>query len=465
MTDFRSMYDVCGDLQAFYDKHVRLGTERRNDLAGKRDLNIQRVKNGLDKMAAETGRARPHPYGWLNQGGYAMHTLNQDPQDASDYDIDVALFFRKDALPTGALDARKRICEALSKSGANFSKDPEARTNAVTVYYGEGYHLDFAVFRTFEENGITRYEHASTDWTARDPAAVTAWFQKQVDERSPKEIPGLYKPTVAPGQLRRIVRFAKWFCRSRSSWCLPGGMVVTSLVSEVGVYQASSSRDDRALYDTLVALRDRLKRQLAVFNPVDGMEITARSGVLKEVERLRDRLDENIPKLDVLFRSDCTRAQARSAWDWIFSHDYWASKEIARKSLVEASDALASWFVEISCGVADSEGGRLRSYYRSGNGVLPKGLALHFTVARTNAPSDAEFTWICRNEGDEASDDGQLSWQKPGRELWTTTQYKGTQRMTCRVSRNGVTLTEKAHVVRIARGPVQGLFARRSYPR
>lgn len=45
------MYDVSADLKTFYDKHVRLGSERRKQLADYRDLNISRLKNGLDDLA------------------------------------------------------------------------------------------------------------------------------------------------------------------------------------------------------------------------------------------------------------------------------------------------------------------------------------------------------------------------------------------------------------------------------
>lgn len=75
-----TMFDLSADLQIFYDKHVRLGSERRKKLAEHRDLNIIRLKNGLDDLAVESKRPRPHPYDWQNQGGYAMHTLNQDPR-------------------------------------------------------------------------------------------------------------------------------------------------------------------------------------------------------------------------------------------------------------------------------------------------------------------------------------------------------------------------------------------------
>jgi hypothetical protein len=90
-----TMFDLSADLQIFYDKHVRLGGDRRKKLADHRDLNIVRLKNGLDDLAEESKRPRPHPYDWQNQGGYAMHTLNQDPRDDNDYDIDVALLFER----------------------------------------------------------------------------------------------------------------------------------------------------------------------------------------------------------------------------------------------------------------------------------------------------------------------------------------------------------------------------------
>ena len=96
-----------------------------------------------------------------------MHTLNR----SDEYDIDVALIFRKVDLPADPLDARQLVRDALLKKCTNFAKEPEARTNAVTVWYQVGYHLDFAVFRTWTEQGwlgpVTKIEHASSAWQPR----------------------------------------------------------------------------------------------------------------------------------------------------------------------------------------------------------------------------------------------------------------------------------------------------------
>jgi hypothetical protein len=156
----------------FYKNHIRLEGDEVKKLAEYRDININRLKSGLDKLGEAQGTKFPyHQYDW-NQGGYAMHTLNQHPDNA--YDIDVALVFKKEHLPGSALEARKRIADAFIKVGGNFSKEPGARTNAVTVWYAEGYHVDFAIYRTYTDIfGSTVIEHAGPDWTPRDPVEVT----------------------------------------------------------------------------------------------------------------------------------------------------------------------------------------------------------------------------------------------------------------------------------------------------
>ena len=461
------MFDVSADLKTFYDTHVRLGFTRRSDLAAKRDLNLNRLNEGLDALAVKTGRARPRPQTWLNQGSYAMHTLNQDPGDENDFDIDVGIIFRKDDLPAGALEARQRVRDALLEKCTNFLKEPVARTNAVTVSYADGYHVDFAVYRRWEDAyGKPITEHASIEWTPRNPSGLNEWFADTVRDLSPADTNfagGFGSVKVASGQFRRVTRWLKWFCKSRDTWSLPGGMVVSALLAETGVFIACRTRDDRALYDTLKALHGRLMRHCEVSNPLGGSKLTDRTEVYNQVTRLRDRLGVHLPKLDVLFRADCTRTRARSAWCAIFNHSYWRDAELVESALAKdaGTEVALPYRVSVTCGLANNEGGRVYRTYPSGGVMLSKGIALNFSVASTNVPPPYSVRWICNNVGDEATEDGQVSWEKSGSSIWTSTSFKGTHRMTCQILSDGTVLAEARHVVKIGTGGGR-VFGRRS---
>lgn len=247
-----------------------------------------------------------------------MHTLNQHRKD--EYDIDVAVIFEEAALPATALDARKRVADALLKTGGNFRKKPEVRTNAVTVWYGDGAHVDIAVYRRVTNFFGEKLEHAGPKWQRRDPEAVTKWFLRQVDEKQPG-----FWPSVAGGQLRRVVRWVKAFCRSRVSWeDLPGGMIITALVVEL--YRADRNRDDVALYKTIRAVLERLRVSRNVDNPVDtSISLTSKPVIQAQMKALQEKLEWVWPELTTLEGKDCTREQAFRVWRRFFNHEFWGA--------------------------------------------------------------------------------------------------------------------------------------------
>jgi hypothetical protein len=305
-------------MTSFYHQHVRLSKDERGELAVRRDTNLKRLNAGLDKMSEADGQLYAHPIRYCDQGSYPVHTLNQRPEN--DYDLDVAIIFRKDDLPSSARDARKRVERAFVTAGGNFKKPPKARTNAVTVWYAEGYHIDFAVYRESEaEYGATVTEHASADWKVRDPIEITEWFKRMVRERSPSKEAGA---TVEDGQFRRVVRLLKAFARSREDWGLPGGMIISKLTAEC--YCADYHRDDAALHQTMSTIRTRLLSNVQVYDPIHtDQKLTYKDAFVRQVEQFRDRLGEALDQLAVLFQGDCTRPQAMNSWYWVFQHDFW----------------------------------------------------------------------------------------------------------------------------------------------
>lgn len=437
------MFDCSTQLATFYKDHVRLGADRRKMLADHRDANLARLSAGLVKIGEEDEKAYDDFVDSFNQGSYAMHTLNQHPDN--DYDIDVGVLFEADDLPASPLDARKRVARAIASMGDGFAKEPEPRTNAVTVWYAAGHHVDFAVYRRRTlDGGGTVIEHAGTEWKARDPLEVNQWFAQRVASASPKADAGA---TVEGGQLRRIVRFAKAFANSRSGWNLPGGMVVSTLVAEC--YRAHPHRDDVALYDTLAALLSRLQRTTIVMNPVEAAsELTGKSEVKNQVERMRDRLAENLPKLAILSDQKCTEGQARSAWDWIFNHEFWA-KEVTKSAQLDAAGRVLPLSIDV--GVTTHRDGPIRFAYR--DKPLPKSMWLKFSVVKPPVPPPYMVRWLVRNEGDEAAAADQLTHETNGANQtvqWESTAYKGKHQMICELKKDGVLVARGVKQIKVA---------------
>jgi hypothetical protein len=438
-------YDCTKDFQQYYDNHVRLSSERKK-LAEVRDTNLQRIREGLADLENETKKPHPSFSDSKNQGGYAMHTLNQAADN--DYDIDVALVFESDDLPDDPGEAKLRVRDALRRRATNFVTEPEARTNAVTVWYEEGYHVDFAIYRRRSTAWSTITEHASSTWIAREPLEVSDWFCGQVDDKSPAESFWQSDLKVGPKQMRRIVRFIKRFCKSRASWNLPGGMIITTLVNEV--YQPDRSRDDISLRSTLTRIQSRLEQSLEIMSPVrPEQELTASEKHKKQVERLLKKLNQFLPKLAVLDEPLCTEEKARNAWNFIFNHEFWKQKsaqDMSEGAEVRALPDVAT----IQCGLSYKDSKIVYKSYPTGAYMLPKGLGLKFSIKSSSVPTPYAVTWKAENEGDEAQEGGQLTWTRNEPICWTSTQYRGTQRMRAEIWKDGKLRAKSTHVVRIA---------------
>ena len=314
------MYDCHKDILAYHNEEVTLSKTEQDEMRKRRDTNRQRLKAGLER----DGETAPSEF--KSQGSYAHRTMVQQPD--KDYDIDDGVYFWKDNLegPNGgdktSLDAKKMVQKALDD--AQFNKSPEVRTNCVRVYYNKGYHLDVPVYRKVKTTNLSGeeeiyFELASSDWKEADPAEVTRWFQSENESQSPD--------TTNGRQLRRQTRLNKAFARSRESWrprIATGFMITTLIVNEC--YRANVDREDKALYDTMMAMRNRLKRDLEIQHPIVEGENLTKDSDEGRTKFLLEKLDWAIDKLDVLFKTDCTQSQALKAWDKVFDTTFFSDR-------------------------------------------------------------------------------------------------------------------------------------------
>jgi len=316
------MIDCSKEITEFHDKHVRLTKAQTEKLAGYREANKDRVESGLSK------NDDPLPTRHINQGSYAMHTINQHA--SNDYDIDIGVIFNKDDLVGSqgadktALDSRKMVLNAAENK--KFNTPPELKKNCVRVHYNEGHHVDIPVYReTINEHSKDLIELASSTWTESDPEAVTKWFNKSAIDKSPDETNGR--------QMRRIVRLLKFWAKSRSSWNMPTGFIISKLVDEKFV--SAENRDDKSLYKTMKQIKDRLSLFKTVYHPIIKDELIS-EGKEAAIEAFTDRLGTAIDDLSILDDEDCTKQEALKAWKRFFNHDYFSEK---MKSMAAAAVA------------------------------------------------------------------------------------------------------------------------------
>lgn len=344
------MFDCAADICAYHKDEVTLPKADQDSMRSRRDANRKRLRDGLRNAG------KPAPSEFIKQGSYAMKTMLRDSDN--DYDIDDGVYFWREDLvgDRGAemtsLQARWMVRDAIDDG--SFKAPPQVRGNCVRIFYEKGYHVDVPVYRKDEDDdGYMVYELASASgWKRSDARDVTGWF---VDCRA----------ASADGtQLRRLVRLLKKLARSRSSWKGPilSGFGITVLAVEC---QRLRSREDKALYDTMQAIRDRLNRSLVVAHPVTPDDSITNGTDDAKARMLRNKLDQALGWLAPLFEWDCTRERALACWDKVYNTTYFSERgeEEARAAVsyvapAATSAALIGLGSSASAAVLSSGGGR-----------------------------------------------------------------------------------------------------------
>lgn len=302
-------YNANKHLLSFHDERVVVDDDTLSVARNRRTANRERLQKGL--AAAK----EPQPIQHVPQGSYAMRTMVKAESETSD--IDDGVVFDRAALrgtrggDRTANDAKEMVRAAVAASDA-FKTPPEVRGNCVRVYYADGFHVDMPVYREYEAEGTTVKELASTgSWKASAPEDITEWFTGQVHAKSPDKANGR--------QMRRMVRLLKAWTKSRTSWAMPTGFILTVLADEA--YYLNSAwldRDDLALLTVMRYIRSRLQLDERVYRPVSPREEITREATLGRVRKLRDELEFAIEELSKIERSDCDELMALKALRDVF---------------------------------------------------------------------------------------------------------------------------------------------------
>ena len=113
-----------------------------------------------------------------------------------------------------------------------FNKQLDYKKNCVRIYYKDGHHVDMPIYKEYkDENDKTIHKLASSEWEESEPKSINRWFKEQKKQKV---------------ELKKLVQFIKKWSRSRESWNLPSGLILTILTDEE--YTSNYTRLDEKLY-------------------------------------------------------------------------------------------------------------------------------------------------------------------------------------------------------------------------
>lgn len=454
------MYDLSSKFNSFYASYVVLSQEEQTKLHQKKELNIQRLNDGLKEYNKEYKTS----YSVVDhcvQGSVNMSTVVQN--ENSDYDIDVAIVFDADDLDNiGPQAMRNAIANALRRKTKQFNAEPEVKTSCVRIKYSDGYHIDFAIYRRSYDywTDSYKYEHAGAEWQERELKGLSEWFKTQNNN--------------SDGKLRKVVRLSKMFCKSRKSWKnMPSGLIQTVLCDEklITYYE----RIDELFYHTMKGIVDRLSMDKSVAAPVDnGRNLTPRKSDQNKMTNWYNRLKSKLEDLEILFDDKCTEEDAIQAWYGFFNHDYWKEQkqEFANYSYKPITESIRSFtdeeqFIEdlypvnlqyqcnVSCNISGN-GWRstpLAQFLPIFRYHIPHNCKVHCEMTKTDCPSPYTILWKVKNVGPEAERRNQLRGQiqDRGKRITEPASFYGKHYIECYIIKDNECVARKKINIPIGR--------------
>ena len=210
---------VQSEFKKFNDK-IRADFEMKKELSDKRDILLGKLRNN-DELPS---------FKELNQGSYAMCT-GIEPEDDSEYDIDVALRFSANKDDYNPIELKKKICEIL-KNHTDYGA--EIKKPCVTVTYkkdGEAkIHVDLVTYLYADKDDEKSQlyiakgkDKDSQEWEAADPKGLVDYINDSVEGGEKRN------------QFRRVIRYLKkWKNRkfSNTGHANPPSIGITLIVAD-----------------------------------------------------------------------------------------------------------------------------------------------------------------------------------------------------------------------------------------
>lgn len=394
----------------------------------------------------------------IPQGSWAHQTIIKPlPKRGFDADLLLEVTPHAEWSPKDYVD---QLHKALLESGT-YKPRAKKKTRCVRIEYAGECHVDLVPFIRSEGDAGGHIVNADDDaLEPTNPEAFTAWFDEQNDN--------------ARGQLRRVVRLAKYLRDIKGTFTAKSVILTTLIASRV------ESLDEASFADTPTALR-------AIFDSLahylDGYPVTPPS--VPDPSSPGSTFDHRWPEDNAVYQNfrECIRGYAdkitaaydepnrdksMDGWRSVFGEEFGEeTKKSDAPALVEHKDIAVpgekflsdpeigidvrrpfSHSVKVRCTVLPKAGyrtGELRNFVKVG-----RRRELEFRVADCTVPEPYDVYWKIRNTGREAADRGELRGdihhQRTRRE---STAYRGDHFVECFIVKNQRCMAHSRYPVRV----------------
>lgn len=199
------------------------------------------------------------------QGSYVMHTIVA-PIDG-EFDLDDGIYFTgKEKDRKDPLTYHNWILDAVD----GHTETKKDKATCVRVIYKNDYHIDLPIYFFIEDESHPKLAHKYKGWIVSDPKDFYEWFNEKAKDNQ---------------QLRKIVRYLKTWRDFRhtknSNMEMPSGLIMTILaekffdkdyIDSEDDIDNIADRDDKALKQTIYAMRDSLKISFVCYRPTAPLE-------------------------------------------------------------------------------------------------------------------------------------------------------------------------------------------------
>lgn len=343
---------------------------------------------------------------WL-QGSYKFGTQIRPVQQDDEFDIDLGVYYCWNGDPGdgefGPKDLKSLVQEALDEFAnenddvINVCKPPKLR--CCRIRFQGSFHIDVPCYHLDAAADKRALATEDDTWEYSDPKALYQWFTAK------------FEPN-ARDRARRHIRYLKAWAALKlgtGNHSPPSSVLLTTLVANaiLRIAEDLSSAEDEAFYQIVCVILDLISANQDVRNPVDETENFATRMDADDWSDFVEALNnlKNIAEAAVACE---TEVGACSAWATAFEYLFPLPDE---DSIEKSADQLpvVRTMPEVAVTAVSRDNPTFRYDGTNSIGPIPKNCDVTFSV--TNAmlfPPGTRFSWVVRNEGDEAEDKNDL---------------------------------------------------------